>query len=125
MGLDQWIEKRMDNSDESEVLIKWRNNYPVHNWCIWNLEDEIDNCKDTELQMEDLVLLSNDCKTVLEERKTGKVTDKLKSTMLEPVNNKYDDDYFDLIEKTKQDVDLVLHNINLKEGEWISYHPWW
>lgn len=69
MGLDHYLHKRtidtkkltlqkLKGKEEYEIVAEWRKVYPIHEWFCNNFE--VENCKEVEIQKEDLQELLKD-----------------------------------------------------------------
>lgn len=125
MGLDMYLfESEKENATfddwaESEELIYWRKANAIHRWFVINVQDYNDDCEIYLVSKEKLEELLYTCKEVL--------NDYTKARELLPTqegfffgSTLYDDDYFDDIIFTMNNLIKVLNRKDLKNLYYCS-----
>ena len=125
MGLDMYLfesEKKnatFDDWEESEELIYWRKANAIHRWFVVNVQDYKDDCEIYPVSKEKLEKLLYTCKEVL--------NDYTKARELLPTqegfffgSTLYDDDYFDDIIFTMNNLIKILNRKDLKNLYYCS-----
>lgn len=125
MGLDMYLfESEKENATfddwaESEELIYWRKANAIHRWFVINVQDYKDDCEIYSVSKEKLEELLYTCKEVL--------NDYTKARELLPTqegfffgSTLYDDDYFDDIIFTMNNLIKVLNRKDLKNLYYCS-----
>ena len=140
MGLDMWLnankefvsyvnEHRKSDSyilrAEGNTLCYWRKVNSVHNWFVENVQLGEDDQDEYEVFIDDLELLRDDIKEVLDDH------DKAKTIM--PTQDgfffgsiKYDAEYFDELSETCKALEDIIDCLHEYKGyTQISYTCWW
>lgn len=125
MGLDMYLfESEKENATfndwaNSEELIYWRKANAIHRWFVINVQDYKDDCEIYPVSKEKLKELLYTCKEVL--------NDYTKAKELLPTqegfffgSTLYDDDYFDDIIFTMNNLIKILNNKDLKNLYYCS-----
>lgn len=125
MGLDQNLFRRTANGEQSEIY--WRKANFVHWYFTHDWEERgfaSDDCVEFPTDEAELRMLSAMCETVLE--------DKAQAEFILPTmsgfffgSTDYDDWYFEDVKYTKDEIDKLLEERPLQDGEEFFYHAWY
>jgi hypothetical protein len=130
MGLDQYLcERRLGiNSEERQgQLVYWRKANQVHKWfselSLRKSGEELDNCEDLIVTIEDLKELRDLCIAVLADK--SKAEEHLPTqTGFFFGSQAYGDWYFGQLEETVEGINRVLEDESDFEDGFI-YYAWW
>lgn len=125
MGLDQSLYRRKVNGDVVEEIY-WRKANFVHYFFTHDYLDrgfEDDDCKEFPVSIEDLEELKERCEKV----QNGSDPRKLLPTMSGFFfgSTEYDDWYYEDIRFTKDEIELLLKESPLLDGEEFFYYAWY
>lgn len=103
--------------------IYWRKANAIHNWFVENVQDGEDECNEFIISLDELVLLKEVCKEVLEDRDKAEI-------LLPTINGfffggtGYDEYYFEDLEHTVSAIEEIEKTHN-SENEWLTYQSSW
>ena len=127
MGDKQIFEqiKEILNSDAESLTIKqqvayWRKANQIHGWFVSNVQDGIDDCRDSDVSKEKLEQLLETVDKVLNDHSLADSLLPCRSGFFFGSTN-YDDDYFENLEYTKRQLTKTLQ----KNTDWYIYHASW
>ena len=124
MGLDMYLNKRIRVNKDSvdEVIVYWRKANAIHKF-FTDINEQYESCETIEVTKDMLGDLLDRCSMVL--------ADRSKASELLPAtegfffgSTKYDDLYFDKIEKTIEDITHILSDGDIKDGD-LYYYGWY
>ncbi len=126
MGLDQnLIRKTADGNDENEIY--WRKANFVHRYFTedWQKRGfESDDCVEFPVTEDDLRTLADLCDYVLEHKKEAPYVLPTMSGFFFG-STEYGEWYFENVRYTKEEVEKLLANDPLQEGEEFYYYAWY
>lgn len=94
MGLDMWLEGKNSDGSTTEIAY-WRKANAIHKWFVDNVQDGIDDCRQSVVTREQLNELLEVCKKVVESATLIDGTISNGSHMSPETNGKWVDDYIE------------------------------
>ena len=103
-----------------EEAIYWRKANAIHQWFVDNCQDGVDDCKEADVELEDLIKLRNLCKRVTNDNSLAKELLPTHSGFFFGSTD-YDEWYFKDIEETYEMLDELINNHKEAPGFYVSY----
>jgi hypothetical protein len=110
----------MSNSDCEQSVVHWNRAYAIHEWFTSRIGVPQNGCETIEVSKELLSELLASCNEILADRSKA---DSLIPISQDFCDQDYDNDYFDQIEETKQQLDHLFKTWNWKKP--LYYYEWY
>ena len=123
MGLDQFLYRyRLYNTGyEKEEIMYWRKANEIQNFFDTHIE-EVENCEPIKVELEDLIVLKNRCKEVIENKS-------LANDLMPTISGfffgttDYDDWYFESLKDTYDKINNIIKEH--QDDDYYEYYAWW
>lgn len=122
MGLDMYLNKKTQVSrkkSESEQVGYWRKDNQIHNWFVTNIQDGNDECQESDVSFEQLMVLKKSCEDVLADHSKAEALLPSSSGFFFGTTD-YDEWYYQALEETVE----ILSKLT-DDGSQYTYQASW